>query len=258
MEIKILIEKHPFIEKYPLENGLKYLIIGTCPPSLKTRNEKFKINYYYGNKGSLWNIVSEIYNINLKNKSKEDSLKTILNWQKEYSIGIVDTLKEYSRLKPESTADADLRVEWNGYNHNLKKYIFDNIDTIEKILFTSNGNCNSAFSTFKIIMGDSFNKIAPDKLISNLPSPSGSSNTSNFNYNDENTLGIEPNLYNYILNEKNDRIQELQNRWTIKAQKLKLKGNEKKEIEVPSVKGILADYKIWAYKKHLPKKNDAL
>ena len=59
------------------------------------------------------------------------------------------------------------------------------------------------------------------------------------------------------MNEKNDRIQELQNRWTIKAEKLKLKGNEKKEIEVPSVKGILADYKIWAYQMHLPKMNDA-
>ena len=250
-------EKHPFLDNYPLENRLKYLIIGTCPPSLELRKEKFKIDYYYGNAGSLWNIISGIYKINLKNKAKEDKLAIILNWQKKYSIGIVDTLKEYSRLKPKSTADADLRIESNGYNHDLKKYILDNTDTIEKIIFTSNGNYNSAFSTFKIIMGDSFNKIASDKLISNLPSPSGSSNISLFNYNDEKTLGIEPSLYNYILKEKNDRIQELQNRWTIKAEKLTKKGIEKKEIKVPSFKGILADYKIWAYQKHLPKMNNA-
>ncbi|MBK7763298.1 MAG: hypothetical protein IPI46_07975 [Bacteroidetes bacterium] len=232
MEIKMKIaEKHPFLDNYPLKNGLKYLIIGTCPPSLELRKEKFKIDYYYGNAGSLWNIISGIYKINLKNKSKEEKLVVILNWQKEYSIGIVDTLKKYARLKPKSSADADLIIEYDGYNHNLKTYILDNNDKIEKILFTSNGNCNSAFSTFKIIMGDSFNKIDPDKLIIDLPSPSGSSNTSYFNYNDENTLGIEPNLYNYILNEKEDRIDELQKRWSIKAKKMKFKGNEKKKLK---------------------------
>ena len=92
-----------------------------------------------------------------------------------------------SRKDIKSADDADLILEHEDYYHKLKDYILASNDKIEFILFTSSAGCNSAFETFKIILGADIKKVKA-KLITNLPSPSGSSNTSWFNVNNESTL----------------------------------------------------------------------
>jgi len=145
---------------------------------------------------------------------------------------------------------SDLILEFEDYNHNLKQYILENDDKISKILFTSSKGCNSAYETFKIIMGPDFNNIKA-KLITNVPSPSGSSNTAWFNVNNDSTLGLHPDLFNFLKINKNEYLSQFEERWERK----KIKKASKSKDKLPATpKGLLVDFKVWSYKKVLPSK----
>lgn len=124
-------EIHPFVKEHPLKAGIKYLILGTFPPAQKLDSKKgrqFNVEYFYGNVASFWKIIKEIYPNN--NFTDVDS---IIKWQNEYSIGISDTILSCKRKKQDSSKDSDLIVEWIDFNHELKAYVLENENFIEKI-----------------------------------------------------------------------------------------------------------------------------
>ena len=237
-------EIHPFVKKYPLQAKCKYLVLGTFPPAQKLDSKKdrlFTVDYFYGNVASFWKIIQEIYP-----KNTFTDIQNIRKWQEEYSIGISDTILSCKRKKQDSTNDSDLILEWTDYNHELKTYILNNEESIEKIIFTSGYNCNNALFNFKIIMGADFVKIA-SKVVDNLPSPSGGSNTSFFNKN-PNTLGLKNEFYSYIVDSnKTEAISFIQDSY-----KAKLKSKKGEKIKrIPD--GTLREFKTFMYQQIFPK-----
>lgn len=250
-------EKHPYIENhFDASKPWKYLIIGTFPPNKAVREGKKSLtDYFYGNKGSLWKIIGKIYTeFDFEKGTRRQLIDKMKAWQTKYDVGITDTLISVSRKDINSADDADLILEHDDYFHDLKKYITENNDKIEKILFTSSKGSNSAFETFKIIMGTDINKIKA-ALITNLPSPSGSSNTAWFNVNNDDTLGLHPDLFNYIKNDKKHHLEFFKQRWKLKKIKKATKSND----DLPKTpEGLVNDYKVWSYKKVLPAKKENL
>ncbi len=244
--------EHPYKHFFDSDKLWSTLIIGTFPPDIELRKDKKCIaEYYYGNKGSLWKIIGAIYkDYRFEAADLEANRKQMIEWQEDYSVGIADTLNFVDRTNQQSTKDSDLIFDYFDLNHELKKYILTNIDSIEKILFTSTGNCNSALSTFKYLFGNDIIRVK-DKLVIDLPSPSGSSNVSLLNVNNENTLGLHEDFYNYIYHERNEELRELIKRYEIKKIKKKQSSHE---VKIPSIKkGLVKDYKIWKYEQALPK-----
>lgn len=245
-------EPHPYIEKhFDSSKSWKYLIIGTFPPNKEVREGKKSLtDYFYGNKGSLWKILGKIYSeFDFENGNRKQLIERMKAWQLKYNVGITDTLISVSRKDIKSADDADLILEHEDYYHKLKDYILGNNEKIEFILFTSSAGCNSAFETFKIILGADIKKVKA-KLITNLPSPSGSSNTAWFNVNNESTLGLHPDFFAFIQNEKKEHLPFLLQRWVLK----KKKKAEKSKAELPKTpKGLVNDFKIWSYSRVLPK-----
>jgi hypothetical protein len=237
-------EIHPFIKKYPLRSQYKYLVLGTFPPAQKLDSKivrQFKVDYFYGNVASFWKIIQEIYP-----KNKFTDIESIREWQEEYSIGISDTILTCKRKNQKSTKDSDLILEWVDYNHELKAYILENEKFIEKIIFTSGHNCNNALFNLKIIMGDDFAKIEK-KIIVNLPSPSGGSNTSFFN-NKSKTLGLKESFYKFVIeNTDAETISFIKESYNAKSNSVK--GEKIKRIP----EGTLRAFKIYMYKQILPK-----
>ena len=245
-------EKHPYVEKhFDTSRSWEYLIIGTFPPNKDVREGKKSLTeYFYGNKGSLWKILGKVYSeFDFESGTRKQLIEQMKAWQLKYNVGITDTLISVSRKDVKSADDADLIIEHDDYYHKLKEYILANNDNIETILFTSSAGYNSAFETFKIIMGADIKKVKA-KLIINLPSPSGSSNTSWFNVNNESTLGLHPDFFAFIQSQKKEHIPFFQQRWELK----KKKKAEKSKDELPKTpKGLVNDFKVWSYKKVLPK-----
>jgi hypothetical protein len=237
-------EIHPFIKKYPLKKPYRYLVLGTFPPAQKLDSKKdrqFNIDYFYGNVASFWKIIQEVFP-----KNKFTDVESIREWQEEYSIGVSDTILSCKRKKQDSTNDSDLILEWLDYNHELKAYILDNEKFIEKIIFTSGYNCNNALYNFKIIMGVDFARIEK-KIVDDLPSPSGGSNTSFFNTNPK-TLGLKDAFHKFILNHTNDETIAIVEKSYISKIK-SAKGEKIKRIP----DGTLKEFKIFMYKNIFPK-----
>ncbi|WP_188465122.1 hypothetical protein [Bizionia arctica] len=244
-------EQHPYIELFDYHENWKYLIIGTFPPNKEVRKNKNSVtDYFYGNKNSLWKIIQSIYPEFDFQKGSRDNLKNeMIRWQNKYSVGITDTIVSLKRSDIKSSADGDFILEWEDYNQDLKPYILNNIENIEKIFFTSSKGCNSAFETFKIIMGEEINSIPKTKLTTSLPSPSGSSNTAWFNYNNDDTLGLHPDFYNFILNKKKQHIEFFKERWSKKKIK---KANKSKDALPKTPPGLVTAFKKYSYKKEFP------
>jgi G:T/U-mismatch repair DNA glycosylase len=245
-------ETHPYIEKYfDTTRPWKYLIIGTFPPNKEVREGKKSLtDYFYGNKGSLWKILGKIYTeFDFENGTRKELIEKMKTWQKKYDVGITDTLINVSRRNIASSDDEDLILEHEDYNHDLKKYVLEYDCALEKILFTSSKGCNSSFETFKIIMGADFKNIKA-KLVANLPSPSGSSNTAWFNVNNETTLGLHPDFYNFIIEAKQQHLGFFKMRWEEKKRKKETKSKEKLST---SPTGLVTEFKVWSYRKELHK-----
>jgi hypothetical protein len=245
-------EKHPYIEKhFDITRPCKYLIIGTFPPNKKVREGKKSLtDYFYGNTGSIWKILGKIYTeFDFENGTRQELIGEMKAWQLKYDVGITDTLISVTRKDINSANDADFILEQDDYFHLLKNYIFINNEKINSILFTSSNGKNSAYETFKVIMGSEIKDIKAT-LITNLPSPSGSSNTSWFNVNNEETLGLHSDFFKFIQNEKKHHLAFFKHRWEMK----KIKRSTKSNLELPKTpEGLVNEFKVWSYKKVLPK-----
>ena len=245
-------EKHPYLHQFVATTRWKNLIIGTFPPNKQIREGKKSLtDYFYGNRGSLWKILGNIYTeFDFSNGTRDNLTKEMMAWQTKYNIGITDTLKTVSRKNISSADDADFILDYEDYNHELKTYVLANNEFIEKIIFTSSKGCNSAFGTFKVIMGNELGSIRA-RMVINLPSPSSSSNTAWFNVNTEDTLGLHPDLFKFITTKKETQIAFFGQRWELK----KIKKATKSKNKLPSApKGLINEFKVWSYKKEFPEK----
>ena len=135
----MILTKHLYISKYPINQSSKSLILGTIHPHNGINDIiNFKIDFFYGNKNSLWTILSEAKNIRL------DTLDEILDFLLQNKISISDMILECERLNDKVTADKDLQNLV--VNQNLKNEILKS--DIETIYFTSAFNKNNAAKLF--------------------------------------------------------------------------------------------------------------
>lgn len=245
-------EPHPHLHLFDTARKWKYLIVGTFPPNSAVR-DKMYIDYFYGNKGFLWKIIHDLYfdrGYDFFSGTPQQNVSEIKRWQNDYCVGLTDTILSCTRKHPLSSNDADLtNIQ---YNHGLKHYVLANLAHIEKIIFTSSFGKNSALENFRIIMGDDLQKSA-GKLVMGLPSPSGSANITFFNTNKEETLGLTPDFYEYVLKIRPEYIEHFKTRWAMKKNKRSAPEHEKSLFNIPAApKGLVKDYKLWKYGSVLP------
>lgn len=246
-------EPHPHLHLFDTARKWKYLIIGTFPPNSAVR-DKIYIDYFYGNKGFLWKIIHDIYfdkGYDFFSGTMHENIAGIKRWQNDFCVGLSDTIVACRRKHPMSSNDSDL-VDIQ-YNHALKDYVLANLAHIEKIIFTSSFGKNSALENFKIIMGDDLHATT-QKLVTGLPSPSGSANITFFNTNTEETLGLTKDFYDYVAGQRPEYLDEFKKRWELKKDKRSQPLSTRKNIEIPSTpKGLVKEFKLWKYAAALPK-----
>ena len=246
-------EPHPHLHLFDTARKWKYLIIGTFPPNSAVR-DKIYIDYFYGNKGFLWKIIHDIYNsrgYDFFSGTMQQNIAEIKRWQDDYGVGLSDTILSCTRKHPLSSDDSDLtNIQ---YNHGLKHYVLGNLPHIDKIIFTSTSGKNSAFENFRIIMGIDINKTR-EKLITGLPSPSGSANITFFNTNKEETLGLTDDFFEYVSQHRPDLLNDFKQRWELKKKKRSATEDQRKKFSIPATpKGLVKEFKLWKYASALPK-----
>lgn len=128
---------HNFIDNYPINPNCKRLIIGTIHPHLI---ENFNINFFYGNVGSFWDILSNAFP-----QRQFNNLDQITQTLNTYKIWITDIIRQCDRENGNVTSDSEL------YNiiHNGKQIQEGLINsTIDTIYFTSRFGSNNAARLF--------------------------------------------------------------------------------------------------------------
>ena len=174
------ITTHQYLDKYPISRDSKKLIVGTIHPH---DHENFEIPFFYGNKSSIWEILSEAFPEDLK---QPITLPGILAFLEMHKISVSDIISKSRRVHP-TALDKDLEpIE-------LNKFIIEQIkeSEISEILFTSGFQKNNAFKLFYVdIIGKTITSeirgnrevILDDEVFGRkvklkiLYSPSGSSN----------------------------------------------------------------------------------
>ena len=171
---------HQYLDRNPISADSEKLIVGTIHPH---DHPNFKVQFFYGNKLSIWTILNEAFD---KEIGKEINLDGILEFLKRHKISVSDTIIKCNR-KNSTALDKDL------IPLTLNTKLVDQIknSNIKEIFFTSGFQKNNAFKLFYVdILGL---KITPeirkarqttlDKSIFGRPvklivlySPSGSSN----------------------------------------------------------------------------------
>lgn len=128
---------HQYLDLYPISPKSKKLILGTIHPH---DTDKFEMPFFYGNKMSVWNILSEAFPDQL---SKPLELKKVLHFLNSNDIAISDTIKKCVRKNP-TALDKDL------IPLELNMKIVDEIKNsrINEIYFTSGFQKNNAFRLF--------------------------------------------------------------------------------------------------------------
>jgi hypothetical protein len=256
-------EYHPYISKHSdFTRTWKHLIIGTFPPKLGCKERTDLFPFFYGNKGSLWDIVKET---RLYPNYDFNNIDEIRKWLIDHSIGITDVLTSCCRKfgKECSPADSNLIVDYKtDLNLELKKYIINNINNIEKLYFTSgseDNNSNSAYFLFTILMGNEMKMISPDKLIK-LPSPSGEFLRTVFSKSKSN-FGLKPYFYKFLEENYSDALEVAEKTFKIKTESPKTRVNRNgKTVKVtierfPNCPNYPSLYRIQEYIKYLPQKN---
>ena len=130
-----VVTKHQYVEKYPIKKTDKYLILGTIHPHVI---EQFKLDFFYGNVGSFWNILSEACSVEL------NDLNQILTFLANHKIGISDMILSCERGDMFETRD--VKLENLTFNIDLKQQILNS--DISTIFFTSSFNKNNAAKLF--------------------------------------------------------------------------------------------------------------
>jgi len=127
--------KHQYIDNFTYKSNDKYLILGTIHPH---KVDNFKLDFFYGNKNTLWSIIEKATNIPLSNKDN------ILDLLIQNNIWISDMISKCSRKKDDVTADKEL------FALELNDQIREGLENseIEKIFFTSAFEKNNAAKLF--------------------------------------------------------------------------------------------------------------
>ncbi|HEY4285909.1 MAG TPA: hypothetical protein VGN00_02310 [Puia sp.] len=77
---------HQFLNLYPIEPDSHKLIVGTIHPPDPSR---FKVQFFYGNRGSLWTILHHAFPLELVNPDSVESIRSFLRARK---IAMSDTV----------------------------------------------------------------------------------------------------------------------------------------------------------------------
>lgn len=177
-----MITQHAYLHLYPIEPDSKLLILGTIHPH-DTNN--FLISFFYGNKNSIWNLLSDAFPGALQ---RPITLDGVLSFLKSRKIAVSDNIVQCRRQNP-TALDKDLIPET--LNLDMVQQIRQS--KIERILCTSAFGRNNAFKLFhESILGQRLTPairanreilLAPEifgrhVLVKALYSPSGSANIS--------------------------------------------------------------------------------
>jgi len=130
---------HQYLPLYPIEPESRRLIVGTIHPQDPSR---FKVKFFYGNKGSLWTILHKAFPSEL---TDPDSVESIRSFLKVRKIAMSDTVAECSRKRP-TALDTDLT------DIRLHEAMIPQIrhSAIKEIFFTSGFGTNNAFKLFYV------------------------------------------------------------------------------------------------------------
>jgi hypothetical protein len=171
---------HQYLDLYPIHPESTRLIIGTIHPH---RVDNFEIDFYYGNRGSFWNILSDAFP-----HQNFGNLRDILETLEQYGVSVTDMIQQCDREHENITADHAL------YNLVLNQEpisIGIQNSKIDTIYFTSRFSKNNAAQLFTrcfhINYRDTFNEASSEFTIPQwvfgrviravvLYSPSGQSN----------------------------------------------------------------------------------
>lgn len=132
-----MITHHQYLDHYPINADSKLLILGTIHPH---ETDSFLIPFFYGNRNSIWNLLSDAFPGEL---SKPIRLEGVLSFLKARKIAVSDTIKQCSRINL-TALDKDLVPEV--FHHDLLQQIRQS--NIERILCTSAFGKNNAFKLF--------------------------------------------------------------------------------------------------------------
>lgn len=254
-------EQHPYITKYfDAARSWKYLIIGTFPPKFGCPQRKDIFRYFYGNEGSLWQILKET---GLYATYDFNTIEGIIKWQDAYSIGVTDVLKQCSRKvgKECSPSDANLVVDLEtDLNTELRNYVLNNNDKIETLYFTSSSETegsNSAYWLFTKLMGSEIRRIRENKIVK-LPSPSREFLRTVFSKAKSN-FGLKPYFFNYLQSKYPEAIATAKETFAEKEKKPKTRLNRKgKEVaskvkRFPNSPNYPSLYRLDLYRELMPK-----
>ena len=128
---------HNYIDNYPIRKNSTKLIIGTIHPHSV---DNFKIDFFYGNVGSFWDILSNAF------PSKQfDNIEEIISTLDNFKVSITDIIRQCDRENENVTNDSELyNIIHNG--EQIKSGIENS--QIDTIYFTSRFGKNNAAKLF--------------------------------------------------------------------------------------------------------------
>jgi G:T/U-mismatch repair DNA glycosylase len=129
--------EHYYLAKYPIDPQSRKLILGTIHAPDRS---KYKVDFFYGNRGSLWNIFHNAFPLEL---TDPNSVESILTFLKARKIAMSDVILSCGRKKM-TALDADL------VDICLHEDLLPQIhgSAITDIYFTSGSGTNNAFKLF--------------------------------------------------------------------------------------------------------------
>lgn len=142
---------HPWLNKYPIKQDSKYLILGTHPPMPYCG----KLEYFYGNMSEFWRLLDRVYPNNNLYNNRCPKEKDITKFIDKLSISVTDMVYQTFPIKF-STDNGMGKISFDDLNPYLKEWLENS--KIEVIYFTSFGGTNSAKSLFKKWYKGTFNK----------------------------------------------------------------------------------------------------
>jgi len=136
-----MITTNQYLDKYPISTESTKLIVGTIHPH---DHASFIIPFFYGNRNSIWTLLSEAFPNDLQ---KPVTLKGVLEFLEKHKISVSDTIRKCKRNKP-TALDQDLvPLELNTQLIEQVRH-----SKIHEILFTSGFGKNNAFKLFYVNM----------------------------------------------------------------------------------------------------------
>lgn len=132
-----IVTMHHYINKYPIPPDSRKLILGTIHAHDRSR---FKIDFFYGNMGSLWTIFHKAFPLELTDPRSVASIQGFLTGRR---IAMSDVVAQAARKKL-TALDADL------IDIQLHEDLLPQIrrSAITDIYFTSGLSTNGAFRLF--------------------------------------------------------------------------------------------------------------